>query len=404
MIQFRMCSMCLCSAVLLQFGCSASNGVRGHKDGHLEAQQLSDTIPKGHAFDSSYFAEAEQVQTAYDITLKPGDDLPAIFRSLKAEGKVQRIRFTPGEYHLRDTLHLPRTGGLVIIDGQGAVIKAAGSFPVFYSLPANQSEAMVFNKTRYLLENFSQIMGGQRGVFLGSSFNTVVRNVEFIGQEVAAVDLVFCLMCTLENILVTNVLHDGIVLRTAVDGDSKAQVWPGTSFNNSQCNHTVLRSCRVYNRKGATGTSFKVLQSTGVRLLDCISEGWENERAVFFDAQGCTTAKFFAIQNFHLEHAPREGGFVFRSFGTTVEVDGFFTQVATKASPTIWLMNNGNYVFKNIPWWPELAWVKSSHSPSVVIQHCTKGFYDINKNWINAERPGQPIYPEYFRASADLVR
>lgn len=339
-----------------------------------------------------------------EVRIKPGDDVPAMFRLMTREAIVQRIVFEPGVYSINDTLHLPRTRSLVVIDGQGAVLKVRGNIPVFYSLPANQSEAMVYNKTRYLIKDFGNIEGGDRGVYIGSSFNTVIENIEFIGQKVAAIDLVFCLMCSVNYILVTNPMHDGIVLRSAVEFENKTQQWPGTSFNNSQCNHSVLRSCRVYNRKETTGTSFKVLQSTGIRLLDCISEGWDNARAVFFDAAGCTTAKYFSIQNFHLEHAPTEGGLVFRSFGSIVEVDGFFTQKASFDSPTIWLMNNGNYVFKNIPWWPENAWVNSSHSPSVVIEHCTNKFYRINKVWRNGERPGEPIFREYFRTSADLVR
>lgn len=349
-------------------------------------------------------AGADRVVNPHEIRLKPGDNLSAIFKSLRGDERVQRIVFEPGDYVVRDTLHLPRTRSLVHIDGQGARLNVRANIPVFYSLPANQSEAMVYNKTRYLIENFGWIQGGSRGVYLGSSFNTVIRNIEFIGQSEAAVDLVFCLMSSLEHLLVTNPLHDGFVLRSGVNSDTRENAWPGTSYNNSQCNHSALRSCRVYNRKECTGTSFKILQSTGVRLVDCISEGWPNARAVFFDADRCTTAKFFAIENFHLEHAPREGGLVFRSFGSTVEVDGFFTQVVASDSPSIWLMNNGNYVFKNIPWWPEGAWVLSSHSPSVVIQHCTNRFYDINRVWRNGERPGQPIFREYFRTSADLVR
>lgn len=339
-----------------------------------------------------------------EVVVRPGDDVAAVFREMKGSKMIKMIRFEPGDYVVKDTLHLPRTGGLVIIDGQGSNIKVVKGKPLFYSIPRNQEEAMVFNKTRFLIKNFGQIQGGTKAIFMGSSFNTVIENIEFIGQEEAAIDLVFCLMCTVKEVLVTNVAHDGIVLRSGVDADTRLTAWPGTSYNNSQCNHTVLQSVRVYNKKGCTGTSFKILQSTGVRLIDCISEGWENERAVFFDASRCTTAKFFSIQNFHLEHAPRDGALVFRSFGSTVEVDGLFLQIGSETSPAIWLMNNGNYIFKNIPWWPERAWVNSSHSPSVVIQHCTNKFYDFGKVWRNGERPNEPIYKSYFRTSDDLVR
>ncbi len=338
------------------------------------------------------------------LLLNPSDDIPAKFRSVRSSKTIQRIVFNPGNYVITDTLHLPRTGALVIISGEGATIKVAKGIPLFYSLPANQQQAMEFNKTRYLIENFGRIEGGAKGVYIGSSFNSVVRNIEFTGQEQAAIDFVFCLMCSIEQVLVTNSLHDGIVLRSGVDSETRLNAWPGTSYNNSQCNHTVVRSTRVYNRKGCTGTSFKVLQSTGVRLVDCISEGWENARAVFFDAERCTTAKYFAIENFHLEHAPTAGGLVFRSFGSTVEVNGLFTQIASKESPTIWLMNNGNYAFRNIPWWPEGAWVRSSHSPSVVIEQCTNKFYDFTRVWVNGEKVGQPIFREYFRTGNDFVR
>jgi hypothetical protein len=380
---------------------SCGSGLMGKDANSAAANSGETTLVSG---DQTSISGEEVALEEGLITVKPGDDVAAIFRGIKGSKKVKMIRFEPGDYVVKDTLHLPRTGGLVIIDGQGSNIKVIKGKPLFYSVPKDQSEAMVFNKTRFLIKDFGQIQGGTKAIFLGSSFNTVIQNIEFGSQTEAAIDLVFCLMCTVKEVLVTNVEHDGIVLRSGVDADTRLNAWPGTSYNNSQCNHTVLQSVRVYNKKGCTGTSFKVLQSTGVRLLDCISEGWENERAVFFDASRCTTAKFFSIQNFHLEHTPRDGALVFRSFGSTVEVDGLFLQTASKTSPAIWLMNNGNYIFKNIPWWPEGAWVNSSHSPSVVIQHCTNSFYEIGKYWRNGERPDEPIYKSYFRTSGDLVR
>ncbi len=342
--------------------------------------------------------------SAAEILIKPGDDLPAIFRKATEEALVTRIVFTPGDYLITAPLMLPRSGGLVIVDGQGANIKAKGGIAIFQSIPSDQSQAMDWNKTRFLIQDFGQLSGGERGIFIGSSFNTVIRNIEFVGQTVAAIDLVFCLMSTVEQVLVTNVAHDGIVLRSAVSAEDKSRVWPGTSYNNSQCNHTVVKSCRVYNKKGCTGTSFKVLQSTGVRLEDCISEGWPNDRAVFFDAKDCTTAKLFTIKNFHLEHLPNSGALCFRSNGSLVEVDGLFLQHGEPASPAIWIMTNGNYIFKNIPWWPDRAWVKSSHSPYVLIDQCATGFYDTAKRWTNADREGQPIYPKYITKTNKLVR
>lgn len=384
--------------VIFGIGCA---GKALHKDAQSRVQTSELTSGKLKLASPNY--KSTEVSES-QVVIQPGDNVSLRFREIAQMKDVKSIVFEPGNYLISDTLHLPRTGGLVVIDGRGSNLKAKGNFPIFYSIPKNQKQAMNWNKTRYLIQNFGHITGGSKGVFLGSSFNTVIRNIEFIGQTKAAIDLVFCLMSTVEEILVTNVAHDGIVLRSAVDGDTKAQVWPGTSYNNSQCNHSIIRSCRVYNKKGCTGTSFKILQSTGVRLVDCISEGWDNKHAVFFDAKNCTTAKYFVIENFHLEHIPREGALCFRSNGSIVEVKGLFLQQGSKSSPAIWLMNNGNYIFRNIPWWPEGAWVKSSNSPYVDIANCRSAFSNIKKNWKNAERPGEPIYPHYIHSEKHLVR
>ena len=333
-----------------------------------------------------------------DVLIKSGDDVAAIFRNLSKD--VKKISFEPGAYVAADTLHLPRTGGLVIIDGQGSDLKLAGMG--FYSMPSSKDEAMLYNHTRYLIKDFSTISGGEKGVMLGSSFNTVIQNIEFVGQREAAIDLVFCLMCSVENILVTNNFHDGIVLRTGRNVDTKEIEWDRAGLNNSQCNHTEVRSCRVYNRKGCTGTSFKVLQSSGVRLVNCISEGWPNKRAVYFDALGATTAKYFTIENFHLEHIPEEGGLCFRNFGSLIEVDGFFVQQSSSASPVIKIENNGSYVFRNFPYWPGGAWISSSNSPSVVMENCPVGMYKIDSYWKNTEKAGEKIFQGYFKADRML--
>ena len=333
-----------------------------------------------------------------EVKIEVGDDVADVFRNLSTN--VQAIRFAPGDYVARDTLHLPRTGGLVIIDGNGANLKL-GSMG-FYSMPTSKDEAMLYNHTRYLIRNFSTITGGEKGIMLGSSFNTVIENIEFVGQREAAIDLVFCLMCTVENVLVTNNFHDGIVLRTGRNVDTKKIEWDRAGLNNSQCNHTELRSCRVYNRKGCTGTSFKVLQSSGVRLVNCISEGFPNERAVYFDALGATTAKYFTIENFHLEHVPRTGGLCFRNFGSLIEVDGFFVQKGSDESPVIRLENNGSYVFRNFPYWPGGAWIASSNSPSVVMENCPPGMYKFDKYWVNMEKKGEVVFKGYFKTDKML--
>ena len=337
------------------------------------------------------------------IIIEAGDNVVDIFQRLSTSPKkVKVIEFSPGDYYIKGSLELPRNNGLLIIEGNGSNLYQSAEVPVFTSMPKDKKEAMVFTHSRFDIRNFGTINGGSKGVELGASLNTIIHNIGFKSQSEAAVDLVFCLMCEVSNVTVTHCEKDGIVLRTGTNVETGEQEWPGAGVNNSQCNHTVLRACRIYAGKGSD-TGIKVLQSSGVRVEDCIVEGHDNKRAVYYSAKKCTTAKLFTMKNFHLENNPTEGGICLYSWGTICEVDGFFLQKARSTAPTIWMMRNGNYIFKNIPWWPNEAWFKSPQSPSVVLEQCNNKLYDM-KYWKNADKPGEPIYKPYLKFGNALYR
>jgi hypothetical protein len=127
-----------------------------------------------------------------------------------------------------------------------------------------------------------------------------------VGQSEIALDLRFCLMARVENVLVTNPGKRGFVVR---HGD-----WPGATATNSQSNSTVLEQCRVY-ASATTTKAFSVLNTGGVRISDCISEGSSVDYDLFLSAtmNGQETGpasnpvvKSFKLENFHVEHRVRK--------------------------------------------------------------------------------------------------
>lgn len=194
----------------------------------------------------------------------------------------------------------------LVIDGKGCTLKLGERSNGFTRNISDQKDAQRKTSSRYLIKDFAAIEGGRKGVDLKASLGSVIENCRFRSQSEAAIDLRFCLMTRIENVLVTNPARQGIVVR---HGN-----WPGASGTNSQSNSTVLDQCRVY-CSITTSNAFAVINSGGVRMIDCISEGEAADRDLFLSATldgdeskraSNPVVKSFMLENFHIEHRLRE--------------------------------------------------------------------------------------------------
>lgn len=302
------------------------------------------------------------------------------------------IEFETGIYNL-DEINLPRNRhGFVHINGNGSHIKFKKGSRGFFSVPSNNKQALnEFMSTRYLIENFSRIEGGKYAINLCATFNSIIRNIECVAQEVAGIELRFGLMTRIENILVTNPIMDGI----RIDIGN----WKGATKTNSQSNHTVLEQCRVYNREGGN-YSFDIIHSSGVVLRDCISEGRNNKRAINYDSYGNPVVKNFTIENFHLEHSPEEGGIWISASATTSNIiDKYYINSGNIKYPIV-LGYNGPVQIKNIGWWrDEFKIMSTHHAPRILIDQCN---WRLNGRSVitTAEKK---LFKDYIRVSNQLI-
>ncbi len=195
---------------------------------------------------------------------------------------------------------------LLVIDGRGARLILGPGSNGFTIAVTDQKDAMRRTGNRYVIQDFAAIEGGRKAVDLRASLGSIVRNCRMVDQSEVAVDLAFCLMCRVEGVLVTKPARRGIVLR---QGD-----WPGATATNSQSNSTVLEQCRVYCAPTTT-QAFTILNSGGVRMTDCISEGAACDHDIHLSAvmaQGVDrgannpVVKSFTLENFHVEHRVRK--------------------------------------------------------------------------------------------------
>jgi hypothetical protein len=234
----------------------------------------------------------------------PANNVAGFFAKLPED--ATRVSFSAAAVYKcdKDIVLPPRQ--LLVIDGAGAKLVLGPLSNGFTMRIADQKDANKRTASRYTIRDFASIEGGLKAIDLKATLGSTIINCRLVGQTVAAIDLRFCLMARVQNVLVTKPAQRGIVVR---HGD-----WPGASATNSQSNSTVLDQCRVY-CSATTTMAFAVINTGGVRMSDCISEGSDADYDLFLSAvmngderqvASNPVVKSFKLENFHVEHRVRK--------------------------------------------------------------------------------------------------
>lgn len=305
---------------------------------------------------------------ATEHVVPAGADVGLFFAKLP-KGATSIVFSAAATYHSEGDILLPEVQ-LLVIDGRGCKLTLGPGSNGFTRHVPDQKAAMRMVASRYTFRDFAAIQGGRKAIDLSATLGSTITNCRMTNQSVAAIDLRFCLMARLQSVLVTNPKDQGIVVRT---GD-----WPGANWNNSQSNHTVLDQCRVHASKSTTN-AFVVLNSSGVCMTNCISEGAEADRDLYLsaatDGRHDTQArnsvvKQFILENFHIEHRVRkEHIFVNMPAKASVQVSHLYMNVKP-AAPVINYMG-GQLNLSDIGWWTEgLRIVSRVGAPHILVQRC----------------------------------
>jgi len=288
-------------------------------------------------------------------------------------------------YIIAENLELPRYGsGIIILEGNGCVLQGKKGINIFNRIPENQKEALgKMMNMRFYIQNFT-FEKGDKAINLGATFGSKISDCSFYFQKVAAVDIQFGLMTSIENCMSTLCSNDNFILRCGLD-------WGGNGYN-SQSNHSHIKSCRVFAAK-ESNSGFKVLGSNGVTLEDVISEGFSEIKYSIYVSNSKSIAHLFYIKNVHIEHNPTEAG-IFLAFDGYVTIDGLFFQTAKEDFPIIKsVQNNATNHILNVRWCPGKVIIQNQghlHGIKWHLENCHSCFYDQNRwkrkddegNWI----------------------
>ena len=279
-----------------------------------------------------------------------GDNGPAFnaaFQSLSAS-KGGTVVVPAGTYNFTTSVDLSRftAGSVVTIEMSGAILQTSQAITIFNRMPANQSTALNTMVDATFFIHGGTFKGtnttGQIGIFLGATYGSVVDGVQFSNLDVGF-DGAFDLMMKVENSRAVNNSTAAFKIEGGVGN------WSGADVNNSQSNATTFENVRDNALNGAT-SSFMILDSDGVTLRNCISEGGNPTSSVYFDDQNSTTVQSFDVDNFHSENSPTDAIITMRGVGQgTYTINRVYAQTAATL-----LDNNGfgvsTFNITNIPY------------------------------------------------------
>ncbi len=325
-------------------------------------------LPDLRSLHAALFLACTGMVRATEIVIPAGADVGRFFADLP-KGTSSVVFSAAATYQSEGDILLP-DAQLLVIDGRGCKLKLGPNSNGFTRNVPDQKTAMRMVASRYAFRDFAAIEGGLKAIDLQATLGSSITNCRMTGQSVTAIDLRFCLMARLQSVLVTNPKGQGIVVRT---GD-----WPGANWNNSQSNHAVLDQCRVHASKTTTN-AFAVLNSSGVRMTDCISEGAEADRDLYLSAAtdgGHDTkarnsvVKQFILENFHIEHRVRQEHIhVNMPPKASVQISHLYMNVRP-AAPVINYIG-GQVNLSDIGWWTNgLRIVSRVGAPHIHAQRC----------------------------------
>lgn len=225
-------------------------------------------------------------------------------------------------------------------------------------VPKNQDEAVLSTTWSLTLKN--GCLKGKRLsnrnwtvslLILGSTYNSIIENIQIQNAITSGIEFRFCLMGRLQNILSNGI--DGTAIYVG-KGD-----WTGAGSNSSQSNGTVIDQVRVFNNIGAI--AFNIQTSSLITLKNCISEGNNAKYHLLWeDFENTTTVQDGTVENFYIESegtikmSVRGGSRVLKNvwmqYKTTFELE------ALSSVTTIY--------FQNIPYWPTGSGFKLYGNPA----------------------------------------
>ena len=291
------------------------------------------------------------------------------------------------KYHSSGDIVLPLRK-LLVIDGKGSQLTLGAASNGFTYPIANMREAMERTGSRYVIKDFASITGGRKAIDLKATLGSIVENCELVSQSVAAIDLRFCLLARLSNIRVTNPRDKGIVLR---QGD-----WTGATATNSQSNSSVLEQCRVFCAKSATA-AFTILNSGGVRMTDCVSEGSAPDYDLFLSATmdgdesrpaSNPVVKSFMLSNFHVEHAAHKASiYVNMPSKAVVFLQNVYWAYPQQAPVILYTLGQLN--ISDIGWWARGSWIGTRvNAPRITISNSHSDMTVGNELSVKQNRAG----------------
>jgi len=199
------------------------------------------------------------------------DDTLAIQRAMNAAGVLGNVIFPPGTYRVTAPILLREKAvevpqSLLRISGYGATLVTDQPIPIFKRIPVSEATSGAWAFLSFIFEGLKfkgSGLTGSKGIFLGKSRKTAVRDCSFYGLDVG-LDLCFALQTDIRHCVAEACKTYCFAVR------SGNGVWEGATDTPS--NQTLLESCWAMGSAGQPALYY-IHDSKAVALRECCAEG-----------------------------------------------------------------------------------------------------------------------------------
>lgn len=306
------------------------------------------------------------------------------FRLMETIG-YNAVEFSPMIYYMDQVGGLPRilSGSLVsdkyqyTIIGNGAQITGlsgfAGSF--FDRYPENHTVAATWIGAMFKITDFTFVGNaasgsGQTGIRLCATYNSEISNCIF-----KQIDVGFDLQWSMQAILIRN---EGNQCRTA-DGYIRFGTYTGATNSGDQSNVVRVIGHRTFGGGGRYG--IYISAASNVTIQDWTGEGGGADWGIYFDTNGSTVVKEFAIDNLYGEGNFDSAAVFIRGGEGIFDIRRVYFRGTVNL---IWLQATGSYPQVNLT---DVAyWESTMRLVSINLSGQTNNCWDItnlNKAGIN---------------------
>lgn len=243
-------------------------------------------------------SDSERLQRLFDLP-----DAKEKTVTFDLEGQVLRIDRPVSYRKVHDRItSIQGNGAIIYLENNTAFIGPDKGFGMRVGNGDSPDDIMANMDALRISDIRFEGKNAQYALRLAGTYQSRVERCRFVGVK-NPLELIFCLQAVVEHCEFNKNLN-ALTIRSGMSIPEEAEIFPrwfsNASVYNSCSNRSVVRDCRFFGAFDGK-TMLRIDASDGVRVENCIFEGFNPEYAVYMESRNSSTVPCFYLSDCHFE-------------------------------------------------------------------------------------------------------